>query len=61
MVDPPGAGRSLEDRDQLGNGVRGQDRRRQGWCGREIGAGDWDVAELTRQEFNLAMADVARQ
>ena len=61
MALPPGGGHSLEDGDQFGHGIAGQDRGLGTWLGGQIGAGDGDVAELARSEFNLAMADMARQ
>jgi hypothetical protein len=58
---PPGGGHSLEDGDQLGNGSC----RQNGWLrtrlGRQVRAGDRDESELTREDFDLAMADVSGQ
>jgi hypothetical protein len=59
MVVPPSA-YSLEGGNQLFNGGQSEDSRFGAGLGREIGAGDWDVGDLTWEDFDLAMADVSR-
>ena len=61
MLVPPGGGHSLEGRNQLGNGVSGQHGRFGARCRGLIGACNWDVAELTGDEFHLAMTDMTWQ
>ena len=41
------------------NGGNGQDGRFGAGLGREINAGDWDVGDLTWEDFDLAVTDVS--
>jgi hypothetical protein len=61
MLVPPGGGHSLENRNQLGNGVCGQHGRLGTRCRGLIGACNWDVAELTGEKLDLAMTDMTWQ
>jgi hypothetical protein len=60
MVVPPSA-HSLEGGDQFFNGGGGQNGGLKAGFGREVGAGDRDIGDLAREDFNLAMTDMARQ
>lgn len=51
----------MEGGDQLFNGGDGQDGGFGTWLGGEIGAGDGDVGDLAREDFDLAVPDVPRQ
>jgi len=60
MVVPPSA-YSLEGGDQFFNGGGGQNGGLRVGFGRQVGADDGDVGDLARQDFNLAMTDMAWQ
>jgi hypothetical protein len=60
MVVPPSAHR-LEGGDQFFNGGDSQNRGFGAGLGGEIRAGDGDVGNQVREDFNLAMADVSWQ
>jgi hypothetical protein len=61
MVAPPSAACSLEGGDQLLNGGAGQDGGFGTGFGGEVGAGDGDVGDPAREDFDLAVTDVSRQ
>jgi hypothetical protein len=58
MVAPPSA-YSLEGGNQLFNAGQGQDGRFGAGLDREIGAGDWDVGDLSWKDFDLTVTDVS--
>ena len=61
MLGPPGNAHSLEGRYQLGNGVGRYNGGSRARFPGEIRAGDRDVAEVTRGDFDLCMLDMAGQ
>jgi hypothetical protein len=61
MVAPPSGAASMEGGDQLFNGSGGQDGGFGTGLGGEVGAGDGDVGDLAREDFDLAVPDVSRQ
>jgi hypothetical protein len=61
MVTPPSGVPSLEGGDQGFNGGDGQDGGLGAGFGGEIGAGDGDVGDHAGENFDLAMADMARE
>jgi hypothetical protein len=61
MVAPPSAACSLEGGDQLLNGGEGQDGGFGTGFGGEVGAGDGDVGDPSREDFDLAVTDMSRQ
>jgi hypothetical protein len=61
MACPPGDGASLEEGNQLFNAGGGQDGRLGAGLGREVRAADRDVAVLSGEELDLAVADMAGQ
>jgi hypothetical protein len=61
MVTPPSGAPSLEGGDQGFNGGDGQDRGLGAGFGGEIGAGDGDVGDHAGEDFDLAVADMARE
>jgi hypothetical protein len=58
MVMPPST-HSLEGGDQFFNGGRGQDGRLGAWFCGEVGAGDGNVGDQSRDDFDLTMPDVS--
>jgi hypothetical protein len=60
MVAPPST-HSLEDGNQLRNGVCSQDGRFRAGFGREVGAGDGNISDLTWKDFDLAVTDTPWQ
>jgi hypothetical protein len=61
MVTPPSGALSLKGGDQGFNGGDGQDRGLGAGFGGEIGAGDGDVGDHAGEDFDLAVADMARE
>src|SRR5512135_1767194 len=60
MVAPPSA-QSLEGGDQCFNGGDGQDGGFGAGFGGEVSAGDGDISDPTREDFDLAVTDMSRQ
>jgi len=58
MRGPPGDAASLEGSHQLGNGASGQEGGRRTRIGREIRAGDRNVADAAGINFNLRVTDL---
>jgi hypothetical protein len=61
MVAPPSGTDSLEGGHQGFNGGDGQDSRFRARFGGEVGTGDGNVSDQTREDFDLAVADVSRE
>jgi hypothetical protein len=61
MTRPLGEAYSLENRDQICNGSRGQKRRIRAWFLREIGAAHGNISEPVRKDLDLTMTDVPWQ
>ena len=61
MARPPGGGHSLEGGDQFGHGAGRQDRGLGTRLCRQVGAGDGDVGDHAREDFDLAVADMSGQ
>jgi hypothetical protein len=61
MVAPPSGTHSLEGGHQGFNGDEGQDGGFRARFGGEVGAGDGNVSDQAREDFDLAMADVSRE
>jgi hypothetical protein len=61
MVVPPSGTDSLEGGHQGFNGDEGQDGGFRARFGGEVGAGDGNVSDQAREDFDLAVADVSRK
>src|SRR5690606_19600587 len=61
MAAPPSGAQSMEGGDQLLNGGDGEDGGLGAGLGGAVGAGDGDVGDLAREDFDLAVSDVTGQ